>query len=163
MLCWHSDEPKVAFHYCMNVTGGRLEWVQTNADTNSPTKYHFSFFFFIVFFHFSISNAQCWSFKSSNTFVIYSFFFSRQVRQTENNPTTLEEISHVYIVLLLTRASSTTAQLLWMNASMTRRDPDWRNCTFIQILFIYLKKESQYFEYLLLLLNNPWSYIFIKV
>lgn len=34
---------------------------------------------------------------------------------------------------------------------------------FYKILFIYLKEESQYFEYFLKLLNNRRSYIFIKV
>lgn len=44
---------------------------------------------------------------------------------------------------------------VWMNASVNGRDLDWRNCTFIQIICIYLKEKSQYFEYLLFLHNDP--------
>lgn len=44
---------------------------------------------------------------------------------------------------------------LWMNASVNRCDLDWRNCTFLQIICIYLKEKSQYFEYFLFLHNDP--------
>lgn len=64
----------------------------------------------------------------------------------------LEEIFPVYIAHLdipasdmCARLSAVCVQLVRINASMNRRVLDWRNCTFIQILCIYLKRRITVF------------------
>lgn len=72
----------------------------------------------------------------------------------------LEEIFPVYIARLATPLSHTFStvhvQPMWMNASMNRRELDWRNCTFYtNHLYLFKNKNHSILNTSCSYYNNP--------